>query len=145
MLYAVPRLLLHVSRPVRWDSDHVVLPDDETRAIASEIVRHNLFDRVHIGLISSTPLSTVSPRGLSRPKTAARPLEPTDQSRQCQFSGSQRRHYTARLALLEEQALPWQAVQMCGIASVTPRRLAASGDVRAYEKRSEQNVADSDT
>ncbi|WP_442975548.1 L-rhamnose isomerase, partial [Salmonella enterica] len=41
---------LHVSRPVRWDSDHVVLLDDETQAIASEIVRHNLFDRVHIGL-----------------------------------------------------------------------------------------------
>ena len=49
MLY-VPRLLLHVSRPVRWDSDHVVLLDDETQAIASEIVRHNLFNRVHIGL-----------------------------------------------------------------------------------------------
>lgn len=49
MLY-VPQLLLHVSRPVRWDSDHVVLLDDETRAIASEIVRHDLFDRVHIGL-----------------------------------------------------------------------------------------------
>lgn len=48
MLY-VPQLLLHVSRPVRWDSDHVVLLDDETRAIASEIVRHDLFDRVHIG------------------------------------------------------------------------------------------------
>lgn len=49
MLY-VPRLLLHVSRPVRWDSDHVVLLDDETQAIASEIIRHDLFDRVHIGL-----------------------------------------------------------------------------------------------
>ncbi len=49
MLY-IPRLLLHVSRPVRWDSDHVVLLDDETQAIASEIIRHNLFDRVHIGL-----------------------------------------------------------------------------------------------
>ncbi|XPE40505.1 L-rhamnose isomerase [Shigella flexneri] len=49
MLY-VPRLLLHVSRPVRWDSYYVVLLDDETQAIASEIVRHNLFDRVHIGL-----------------------------------------------------------------------------------------------
>jgi L-rhamnose isomerase len=48
MLY-VPRLL-HVSRPVRWDSDHVVLLDDETQAIASEIIRHDLFDRVHIGL-----------------------------------------------------------------------------------------------
>ncbi|WP_180336809.1 L-rhamnose isomerase, partial [Escherichia coli] len=49
MLY-VPQLLLHVSRPVRWDSDHVVLLDDETQAIAREIVRHDLLDRVHIGL-----------------------------------------------------------------------------------------------
>ncbi|XPE37726.1 L-rhamnose isomerase [Shigella flexneri] len=46
----MPRLLLHVSRPVRWDSDHVVLLDDETQAIASEIIRHDSFDRVHIGL-----------------------------------------------------------------------------------------------
>lgn len=46
----VPRLLLHVSRPVRWDSDHVVLLDDETQAIANEIVRQKLFSRVHIGL-----------------------------------------------------------------------------------------------
>lgn len=46
----VPRLLLHVSRPVRWDSDHVVLLDDETQAIAHEIVRHKLLNRVHIGL-----------------------------------------------------------------------------------------------
>ena len=45
MLY-VPQLLLHVSRPVRWDSDHVVLLDDETQAIASEIVRHDLFDHI---------------------------------------------------------------------------------------------------
>ena len=49
LLY-VPRLLLHVSRPVRWDSDHVVLLDDETQAIAHEIARQNAFDRVHIGL-----------------------------------------------------------------------------------------------
>ena len=52
MLY-VPRLLLHVSRPVRWDSDHVVLLDDETQAIASEIVRHNLFDHVNIKSVNT--------------------------------------------------------------------------------------------
>ncbi len=46
----VERLLLHVSRPVRWDSDHVILLDDETQAIANEIIRHNLKNRVHIGL-----------------------------------------------------------------------------------------------
>ena len=49
MLY-VPRLLLHVSRPVRWDSDHVVLFDDETKEIAKEIVRNNALDRVYIAL-----------------------------------------------------------------------------------------------
>ncbi len=43
-------LLLHVSRPVRWDSDHVVILDDELRAIAQEIVRHKQADRIHIGL-----------------------------------------------------------------------------------------------
>ncbi|TNG90214.1 L-rhamnose isomerase, partial [Pasteurellaceae bacterium USgator11] len=46
----VEHLLLHVSRPVRWDSDHVVLLDDETQAIANEIIRNKLFNRVHIGL-----------------------------------------------------------------------------------------------
>ena len=46
----VNQLLLHVSRPVRWDSDHVILLDDELIAIAKEIVRHGLLDRVHIGL-----------------------------------------------------------------------------------------------
>lgn len=42
------KLLLHVSRPVRWDSDHVVAFDDETRAIMSELVRLNALDRVYI-------------------------------------------------------------------------------------------------
>lgn len=62
MLY-VPRLLLHVSRPVRWDSDHVVLLDDETRAIAHEIARQKLFDKVHIGLDFLMPQSTALPHG----------------------------------------------------------------------------------
>lgn len=62
MLY-VPQLLLHVSRPVRWDSDHVVLLDDETQAIASEIVRHDLFDWCISASTSSMPLSTALPRG----------------------------------------------------------------------------------
>lgn len=46
----VDQLLLHVSRPVRWDSDHVVLLDGELIAIAQEIIRHQLTGRVHIGL-----------------------------------------------------------------------------------------------
>ena len=111
MLY-VPRLLLHVSRPVRWDSDHVVLLDDETQNIASEIVRNDLFDRVHIGLdffdasINRIAAWVIGTRNMKKALLRAL-LEPTAKLRQLELEGD----YTARLALLEEQkSLPWQAV-----------------------------------
>lgn len=66
MLY-VPRLLLHVSRPVRWDSDHVVLLDDETQAIASGSSATTCSTAYTSASTSSTPLLTASPRGLSAP------------------------------------------------------------------------------
>ena len=44
------KIALHVTRPVRWDSDHVVLFDDETKEIAKEIVRNDALDRVFIAL-----------------------------------------------------------------------------------------------
>lgn len=100
----VPRLLLHVSRPVRWDSDHVVLLDDETRAIAGEIIRHDLFDRVHIGLdffdasINRIAAWVIGTRNMKKALLRAL-LEPTAQLRQLELDGD----YTARLALLEEQ------------------------------------------
>jgi L-rhamnose isomerase len=50
MLVFSEKLALHISRPVRWDSDHVVLFDDETRAIATEIVRNNALERVILAL-----------------------------------------------------------------------------------------------
>lgn len=50
MLLFHDRIALHVTRPVRWDSDHVVLFDDETREIAREIVRNKALDRVFLGL-----------------------------------------------------------------------------------------------
>ncbi|MBG6240724.1 MAG: L-rhamnose isomerase, partial [Candidatus Symbiopectobacterium sp. Dall1.0] len=123
MLY-VPRLLLHVSRPVRWDSDHVVLLDDETQDIAHEIVRHNLFDRVHIGLdffdasINRVAAWVIGTRNMKKALLRAL-LEPTEQLRQLEQEGD----YTARLALLEEQkSLPWQAVweHYCQRHDVTP-------------------------
>jgi len=111
MLY-VPRLLLHVSRPVRWDSDHVVLLDDETQAIANEIIRHKLFDRVHIGLdffdasINRIAAWVIGTRNMKKALLRAL-LEPTDLLKKLENEGD----YTARLALLEEQkCLPWQAV-----------------------------------
>lgn len=60
----VKNLLLHVTRPVRWDSDHVVTFDDETQAIMREIVRNGLTERVSIGLDFFDASSTVSPHGL---------------------------------------------------------------------------------
>lgn len=136
MLY-VPRLLLHVSRPVRWDSDHVVLLDDETQAIASEIVRHNLFNRVHIGLdffdasINRVAAWVIGTRNMKKALLRAL-LEPTDQLRQLEASGD----YTARLALLEEQkSLPWQAVwEMYCQRHDTPAGSQWLESVRAYEK-----------
>ena len=50
MLLFVPELMLHVSRPVRWDSDHVTIMDDPTQDLFSEIVRAGALDRVHYGL-----------------------------------------------------------------------------------------------
>jgi L-rhamnose isomerase len=49
-LQFVDKVLLHVTRPIRWDSDHVVTLNDDVKMIASEIVRNNFLDRVKIGL-----------------------------------------------------------------------------------------------
>lgn len=136
MLY-VPQLLLHVSRPVRWDSDHVVLLDDETQAIASEIVRHDLFDRVHIGLdffdasINRIAAWVIGTRNMKKALPRAL-LEPTAELRKLEAAGD----YTARLALLEEQkSLPWQAVwEMYCQRHDTPAGSEWLESVRAYEK-----------
>ncbi|WP_336706691.1 MULTISPECIES: L-rhamnose isomerase [unclassified Cedecea] len=137
MLY-IPRLLLHVSRPVRWDSDHVVLLDDETQAIASEIIRHNLFDRVHIGLdffdasINRVAAWVIGTRNMKKALLRAL-LEPTAQLRQLELAGD----YTARLALLEEQkCLPWQAVwEMYCLRHDTPADASWLSTVRQYEQQ----------
>lgn len=118
-------------------SDHVVLLDDETQAIASEIVRHNLFDRVHIGLdffdasINRIAAWVIGTRNMKKALLRAL-LEPTDQLRQLEASGD----YTARLALLEEQkSLPWQAVwEMYCQRHDTPTGSQWLESVRAYEK-----------
>ena len=50
LLCFFPEIALHITRPIRWDSDHVVLFDDETREMAKEIVRCNALDRVYMAL-----------------------------------------------------------------------------------------------
>lgn len=108
----VEHLLLHVSRPVRWDSDHVVLLDDETQAIANEIIRNKLFNRVHIGLdffdasINRIAAWVIGTRNMKKALLKAL-LEPITALRQAE----EKRDFTTRLALLEEEkSLPWQAV-----------------------------------
>lgn len=137
MLY-VPRLLLHVSRPVRWDSDHVVLLDDETQAIASEIVRHQLFDKVHIGLdffdasINRIAAWVIGTRNAKKALLRAL-LEPVETLKKLENSGD----YTARLAPLEEQkSLPWQAVwEAWCLRHDVPAGASWLGDVRHYEQQ----------
>jgi len=137
MLY-VPRLLLHVTRPVRWDSDHVVLLDDETQAIAHEIVRQQLFDKVHIGLdffdasINRIAAWVIGTRNAKKALLRAL-LEPVEQLKMLEQEGD----YTARLALLEEhKSLPWQAVwEAYCLRHDVPADASWLEDVRHYEKQ----------
>ncbi|MCD0462454.1 L-rhamnose isomerase [Roseiconus lacunae] len=103
-LMYVPELLLHVSRGVRWDSDHVVTYSDELQSIMQEIVRGEFLDRVHIGLdffdasINRVAAWAIGTRNALKALLAAL-LEPTETLRRFEREGD----LTARLALMEEQ------------------------------------------
>ncbi|TWU28633.1 L-rhamnose isomerase [Bythopirellula polymerisocia] len=103
-LIFVPELLLHVSRGVHWDSDHVVTYSDELQAIMLEIVRGGYLDRVHIGLdffdasINRVAAWAIGTRNALKALLAAL-LEPTATLQRLERDGD----YTARLALMEEQ------------------------------------------
>jgi L-rhamnose isomerase len=112
VLLFVEEMLLHVSRGIRWDSDHVVILNDELRAIAEEIVRGDFLDRVHIGLdffdasINRIAAWVIGTRAMLKALLAAL-LEPTAKLREVEVAGD----YTSRLALVEElKTLPLGAV-----------------------------------
>ncbi len=112
LLLFAPEIMLHVSRGVRWDSDHVVLLTDEIQAIMQEIIRANAIDRVHVGLdyfdasINRIGAYVVGVRATQKALLQAL-LEPITQLRQYEVNGQ---HFE-RMALLEEaKALPWAAV-----------------------------------
>ena len=136
-LLFVNELLLHVSRPVRWDSDHVVIYDDELRAIACEILRGGFTDRVHIGLdffdgsINRIAAWTIGTRSMQKALLFAA-LEPSETLRKLEVEGD----YTSRLALMEEiKTLPFAAVwdMYCEMEGV-PTRSAWLSEVKQYEK-----------
>jgi L-rhamnose isomerase len=137
VLMFCPGLLLHVSRPVRWDSDHVVILDDELQAIAREIVRSGKSDRIHIGLdyfdasINRIAAWVIGTRNMIKALLIAL-LEPTDQLRELE----RRMDYTQRLVLLEElKSQPWVAVwdYYCEQNSV-PIGMKWLREIRQYEK-----------
>lgn len=103
ILMFVDELLLHVSRGIRWDSDHVVVLNDDLRATAEEIVRNGFLDRVHIGLdyfdasINRVAAWVIGMRAMLKALLGAL-VEPTVKLRELEMCGD----YTSRLALLEE-------------------------------------------
>jgi L-rhamnose isomerase len=138
VLLFCPGLLLHVSRPVRWDSDHVVILDDELLAIAKELIRGGKLDRVHIGLdyfdasINRVAAWVIGTRNMIKALLIAL-LEPTGTLREAEL----KMDYTGRLAMLEEQkSLPWAAVwdYYCAQKGV-PVGMAWLDQIRQYEKQ----------
>ena len=128
-------VLLHVSRPVRWDSDHVVILDDELRAIATEIIRGGFLDRVNIGLdyfdasINRVAAWVIGMRSMQKALLYAL-LEPSEIIKKAEVDGD----YTTRLALLEEmKTYPVGAVwdMFCARMNV-PVRGEWIGKVEAY-------------
>jgi L-rhamnose isomerase len=112
VLTFLDEMLLHVSRGVRWDSDHVVILSDELRAIAQELVRGDYLARTHIGLdffdasINRVAAWVIGTRAMIKALLLAL-LEPIDLLRQFEAEGN----FTARLAMLEEiKTLPAGAV-----------------------------------
>jgi len=136
VLEFLDRLLLHVSRGVRWDSDHVVILSDELRAIAQELVRGDYLGRVHVGLdffdasINRVAAWVIGTRAMLKALLLAL-LEPIELLRKLE----NQRDFTARLAMLEEiKTLPAGAVwgYYCLTRDV-PVGGAWLDDVRRYE------------
>ena len=105
-------MLFHVSRGVRWDSDHVAILNDEVKSVAEEIVRAGVLDRVNIALdffdasMNRVGAYVIGTRATLQSFLIAL-LEPTEKLRKFEEAGN----YFARLALLEElKAMPFGAV-----------------------------------
>ncbi|MBQ9474628.1 MAG: L-rhamnose isomerase [Bacteroidales bacterium] len=137
LLNFVPELMLHVSRPVRWDSDHVTIKDDPTQDLFSEIVRAGALNRVHYGLdyfdgaINRIGAYVVGSRAAQKCMLCAL-LEPVELIRKYEFEG---KTYQVLQLLEEAKAMPWGAVydEFCERNNV-PVGNAVIAEVEKYEK-----------
>ncbi len=136
-LHFVDEVLLHVTRPVRWDSDHVVTLNDEVQLIASEITRNNFFNRVNVGLdffdgsINRIGAYVIGTRAAQKAFLIAM-LEPTSQLVKLEEEGK----YFERLAMLEElKTKPFGAVwdYYCLLNDV-PAGEGYIAEIQQYEK-----------
>jgi L-rhamnose isomerase len=112
VLTFIDEILLHVSRGVRWDSDHVITLNDDLLSIAQELARGEYLSRTHIGLdffdasINRIAAWTIGMRNMLRALCVAL-LEPFEKLRQLESDGD----FTSRLALMEElKTMPFAAV-----------------------------------
>jgi len=137
LLLFTPEIMLHVSRPIRWDSDHVTILNDETADLAKEIVRADALKRVHVGLdyfdasINRIGAYVIGIRATQKAFLQAL-LEPIVQLREYEANGQ----YFERLALLEEaKGLPWNAVwdYFC-LKNNIPVGEDYIADIQKYEK-----------
>jgi L-rhamnose isomerase len=133
-----PRILLHTSRPIRWDSDHVVILDDAVRNLFLEIARGDAWDRVFVALdffdasINRIAAYVIGARA-TRQAILCGLLDPSAKIQAAETAG--RGH--ERLALMEQtRALPWGAVwdELCERDGVAPASLWLK-DVARYERQ----------
>ena len=137
LLLFTPEVMLHVSRPVRWDSDHVTIINDETLDLTKEIVRCDALGRVHIGLdyfdasINRIGAYVIGARATQKCLLQAL-LEPLTTLRQYEAEGKG----FERLALLEEcKSLPWNAVwDMFCLKNNVPVGEEFIADIQKYEE-----------
>ena len=137
MLLFTPEIMMHVSRPVRWDSDHVVILNDDTLDLAKEIIRCDALDRVHVGLdffdasINRIGAYVIGSRATQKAFMQAL-LEPLAKLREYEANGQN----FERLALLEEaKGLPWNAVwdEFC-LRNNVPVGEAYIAEIQQYER-----------
>lgn len=136
LLLFTPEIMLHVSRPVRWDSDHVVILNDDITDLAREIIRCKALDRVHIGLdyfdatINRIGAYVTGTRATQKALLLAL-LEPEGVLGKYESEG----RCFERLALQEElKSMPWGAVwDMFCLRNDVPAGLDYVGDILKYE------------
>ncbi|WP_295937186.1 L-rhamnose isomerase [uncultured Alistipes sp.] len=137
LLLFTPEIMLHVSRPIRWDSDHVVVLNDDVTDLAREIIRCKALDRVHIGLdyfdatINRIGAYVVGCRATQKAFLLAL-LEPAATLQQYEAEG----RYFERLAMQEElKSMPWGAVwDMFCLKNGVPVGEGYIAGIQQYEK-----------